>query len=188
MCGRGVIDRQNLQNSLTSPCHPVHHLSQVSKVAHSKAFLRTKGEYRHERTGKTPWSDVEIGISQTVCPHLTGTAQTRAEHSVVALFPEKYAFVGIIHSHKLKLQGILREQCGIEIYHPFVDAVFYHRHTFGHIPHTESIMIAGDNQMFALPQLRCMHKKAHHRGVRRRRNHLQLSTVDATGKGGRIKP
>ena len=44
MCDSGVVDREDLEHSLTRCCHPVNHLHQVTEIAYSEAVLTTQRE------------------------------------------------------------------------------------------------------------------------------------------------
>ena len=106
VCGRRVIDRQNLEYALAHASHPVYHLLQVAEVAHSETRCRAEREHRHERSGTFQVVAAEISLCKVIDNDLAVGHVHQLNSAVVARFPAHLSAVAVADGCELELYRV----------------------------------------------------------------------------------
>ena len=104
MCDSGVVDREDLEHSLTRCCHPVNHLHQVTEIAYSEAVLTTQREDGDEGSCATRTREFEVSYRLFIDHNFAVIDCLKLYLSVCTCLP-LYAYVFVfVDTYKLKLQ------------------------------------------------------------------------------------
>ena len=181
VCGRGVVDRQDLQHLLVGLSNPVYHHLQVAEVAHSEASLRAQREHGNQGSGELRVINLEERLVHLVYAYLALFHLRQRQLPVEAGLPQSVALV--IGGDEFQFGLFPVPEClPVEVGNPFVVVVFIHPYGVVGLPVAHVAVLAAYEQMLALPELGGAHHEAQRLAVVRGLDFLVVTAVHAVGE------
>ena len=131
---RGIIDRQDLQNSLTGGRNPVNHLLQIAKVTYTKTGSATQREDRHQCSGETFLLVVEDWLGKFKDQTIASLNKRQCHRTVVTSLPNR--ITAVLDNHELIGDDRTMEGGGVKNSHPLIGLMLAHHDSLAEIPTT----------------------------------------------------